>query len=324
MRTWLTERFGLTVPVVGAPMAGASGGALAQAVSAAGALGAVGIGSAATVEWVAEQARVAGAGGRPFAMGLMAWVLPQRPELLEAVVEARPDLVSVSYGDYRAAVETLRDNGIASATQVGTLEEALAAQDAGVDVVVARGAEGGGHGRGDVATMPLLQQVLDTVSAPVLAAGGISSGRGVAAALAAGAAGAWVGTAFLACTEAATPPAAVERLLEAEATSTVYGTVFDRALRTGWPEQYGGRSLRNAFFDTWVGREDEVTRADGVPEQLAEALAAGDYDVAVLYAGQSVGTLSSRRPAAEVVADLASAADHLARACALLEADAPA
>src|SRR5699024_6204281 len=117
---------------------------------------------------------------------------------LDAAIAARPALVSVSFGDYRPYVGPLQEAGIAVATQVGDVAEAVEAARAGVDLVVARGAEAGGHGRNRVATLPLLQAVLDAVDRPVLAAGGISTGRGLAAVLAAGAAGAWVGTAFLA------------------------------------------------------------------------------------------------------------------------------
>jgi nitronate monooxygenase len=127
---------------------------------------------------------------------------------MDAVVDLAPPLVSVSFGPYQRHVATLKRAGITVATQAGTVEEARAAERAGVDLIVARGGEGGGHGRDDIATLPLLQAVLDQVRVPVLAAGGISTARGLAAVLAAGAAGAWVGTAFLACPEGLSSPAA--------------------------------------------------------------------------------------------------------------------
>lgn len=295
-------------------MAGAAGGRLARAVSEAGALGCIGVGSAASADWVREQAEVARQSGRPFGIGLMAWVLGDRPELLDAAISAQPALVSVSYGDYGPAVELLREQGIVTATQVGTVDEAMEACRWEVDMIVARGAEGGGHGRGEVASLPLLQQVLDVADRPVLAAGGIATGRGLAAVLAAGAEGAWVGTAFLTCTEAQTTDSAADLLVAADSTSTVYGQVFDRAFRSGWPAQYGGRSLRNHFFDTWVGREAEVEVEPGVPDLLARAREEQDYDTAVVYAGQAVGMLSGRRTAQEVVTELARATEHLQRA----------
>jgi nitronate monooxygenase len=299
----------LRVPVVQAPMAGVSGGALAAAVSAAGGLGCIAAGSTTSVSWLEEQ--VALLGGQRCGIGLLAWALPERSDLVEAVLAARPALVSMSYGPYERYVERFRDAGVLVATQAGTVEEAVAAERAGVDVLVARGGEGGGHGRDDVATLPLLQGVLDAVSVPVLAAGGIATARGVAAVLAAGAVGAWVGTAFLPCPEAMTTPEARERLLAAPLTGTAYGRVFDVGQRQAWPPEYGGRALRNAFFDRWQGRLDELAADDDAPGQLRDALRERDYDTAVLYAGQAVGLLGTARSAAEVVAELGRGVDLL-------------
>lgn len=159
---------------------------------------------------------------------------------------------------------------------------------------------------------------LKSADVPVLAAGGIADGRTLAAALTAGADGAWVGTAFLTCPEAETTDGAAAQLLAADSTSTVYGQVFDRAARLGWPPEYGGRSLRNRFFDTWVGREAEVEGDPAVPEQLARAREAQDFDTAVIYAGQGVGMLATQRTAQEVVADLAVASEYLRRAATLI------
>ena len=301
---FLEERLGTSVPVVAAPMAGISGGALAAAACQAGALGCVGVGSATPVAWLEQQAAVAAAPGRPFGIGLLAWALDERPELVDAAIAARPALVSMSYGPYERHVPALKAAGVVVATQAGTVEEAVAAEQAGVDVVVARGGEGGGHGRDAVTTLPLLQQVLDAVRIPVLAAGGIATGRGVAAVLAAGAAGAWVGTAFLTCPEAETSPEARARLLAAGSTDTAYGRVFDVGLRLAWPPEYGGRALRNAFFDRWAGREDELARDDQAAQELRDAQRRRDLDTAVVYAGQAVGLVREERAAADVVAEL--------------------
>ena len=313
MRTWLTDGFGMTVPIVAAPMAGVSTGRLAAAVSAAGGLGMLGLGPTSTPQRVREQCAVAREAG-PFGVGLMAWALAQDDALVDVVAGEAPALVSVSYGPYARWVAPLQSAGIVVATQVGTLAEAVAAEQAGIDVLVARGGEGGGHGRDDVGTLPLLQAVLDAVQVPVLAAGGIGTARGLAAVLAAGAAGAWVGTAFLVCTEAATSASARERLLAAADTDTAYGRVFDVGQRLAWPPEYGGRALRNAFFDRWVGREVELAGDDLAAAGLRAAREHGDLDVACVYAGQGVGLLRAERAAADVVADLAGAAALLDRA----------
>lgn len=314
MSTWLTERFGLRVPVVGAPMAGVGTGTLAAAVTVAGALGMLGAGPTATPKWLAQECATARTAGGPYGVGLMAWALAQDARLVDAVVAEAPALVSVSYGPYDRWAAPLQAAGIVVATQVGNLAEARAAERAGVDVIVVRGGEGGGHGRNDVSTLALLQTVLDAVDLPVLAAGGIGTARGLAAVLAAGAAGAWVGTAFLACTEAATSAAARERLFAARDTDTAYGRVFDVGQRLAWPPQYGGRALRNAFFERWHGDEDALAADDGAAAELATARKAADFDVACIYAGQGVGLLDRERMAAEVVADFAGVGELLDRA----------
>jgi nitronate monooxygenase len=122
----------------------------------------------------------------------------------------------------------------------------------------------------------------------------------VAAVLAAGAAGAWVGTAFLGCREAANTPAARQQLFAAS--STGYGRVFDVAQGLAWPREFGGRAVRNAFFDHWAGREDELD--DEASATHAAGVLAGDWTVAHLYAGEGVAALTEERSAAEVVASL--------------------
>jgi nitronate monooxygenase len=209
--------------------------------------------------------------------------------------------VSVSFGAVGEPVRRLREAGLRTATQVGNLADLRDALAAGVDVVVARGAEAGGHGRNEIGTLPLLQLVLaEAGDVPVLAGGGIFDRRGVAAVLAAGAAGAWVGTAFLGCREAANTGTARQQLFDAS--STGYGRVFDVAQRLAWPREFGGRAVRNAFFDRWAGREDELD--DEAAATHAAGVLAGDWSVAHLYAGEGVAALTEERSAAEVVASL--------------------
>ncbi len=307
MDTWLTRVLGIEVPLVQAPMAGVSGGALAGAVSEAGAMGMIGVGPGRPAAYVEEQAAVAAASGRPYGIGLLAWAIEQDPAALEATLESDAALVSVSYGALEEPLQRLKAAGKLVTTQVGNLEEALRAETLGVDVVVARGREAGGHGRDDISTLPLLQLVLANVSVPVVAAGGIANTSGLAAVLAAGAEGAWVGTAFLCCRESAFPAASRERLIAADDTATAYGRVFDVAQRAAWPPEYGGRALRNRFFDEWVGREDELAADRHALDAYAAAQRRGDFDVAVIYAGQGASLLRSETTAAEVVADFATA-----------------
>src|SRR5699024_4872259 len=156
--------------------------------------------------------------------------------------------------------------------------------------VVARGAEAGGHGENAMATLPLLQQVLDSVSVPVLAAGGIATARGLAAVLAAGAGGAWGGTAFGGCVESTSSPAARAEMQASDGLGTVYGRLCDIAQRLDWPERFGGRALANEFTDRWTGRQDDlvaqVAAGPEITDAMAAARASGDVRTAPVYCGQ--------------------------------------
>ncbi|MEU4288487.1 nitronate monooxygenase [Kribbella sp. NPDC026596] len=295
-------------------MANVSGGKLTAAISAAGGLGMLGAGSAVTADWIRTEGAVVAASGKPWGIGLMAWSVQERPEHLEAVLELKPALVSLSFGDYASYVGPLQEAGIVVATQAGTVADAREAIDAGVDAIVARGAEAGGHGRDAVATLPLLQAILDLTDLPVLAGGGISGPRGLAAVLAAGAAGGWIGTAFLTCAEALTSEPVRQRVIEADETDTVYGTVFDAASRAGWPDEFGGRALRNAYFDTWQGREEELKADDAGHAEYVDGTRAADPARASIYAGQGVGALNGNPTAAEVLDGFATYRTYLTAA----------
>ncbi|MEO5834230.1 MAG: nitronate monooxygenase [Nakamurella sp.] len=325
MRTWLTEQFDLSLPVISAPMAGVSGGRLAASVSAGGALGMIGVSPAASTGWLRSQLELAAESGRPYGVGMLGWALELSDAHMHQVIQARPDLVSVSFGEVERWVAPLHDSGIALTAQAGNLLEAFALEDMGVDFLVVRGGEGGGHGRNEVATLPLLQAVLDEVDVPVLAAGGIATGRGLAAVLAAGAAGAWVGTAFTCCPEADTSIEAQEAIVRAQLGDTVYGSIFDIAQQVPWPAQYGGRALRNRFTEIWLHRESEL--AAGTPaavaasDQVRAAQQADDIRYAPVYVGQAAGLVESERPVADVLAEFASAAHHLHAVTAILATD---
>ncbi|KUI00141.1 2-nitropropane dioxygenase [Mycobacterium sp. IS-3022] len=306
-----SRRMGLEAPIVNAPMGGAAGGALAAAVSRAGGLGMIGMGSSATAAGLAAELPHVSGLSHPFGIGLVHWVMAAEPDLLEVALSAKPALLAVSFGDDWSWVRAAHDAGVPVAVQVADVTAARRAVDAGVDVVVARGAEGGGHGEPRVGTLPLLAEVLDEVPVPVLAAGGIASGRGLAAVLAAGAAGAWLGTVFTTCTEASTSPAARVPLLAARAADTVTTRVFDVAQEYPWPATLPERVLRNDFVDRFDGREDRLD-ADA-RAALAAAVAAEDYRVAPVNAGQGVGMVREPRSAAEVIESLCAEAELLLR-----------
>lgn len=300
----LTDALGIRHPIVCAPMAGAAGGRLAHAVSAAGGLGMIGARGTASAEWIAGQAALAGAGGAPFGIGLMAWV-PELKSQLRAVTalagEQRPALVSVSFGELGEPVARLREAGLRTACQVGNEADLDAAIAAGADLVVARGGEGGGHGRDEMGGADLLARALAATDRPVLAAGGIATAADVARVMAAGAAGVWCGTAFLTCREADNTPQARAAIVAADATR--YSRVHDVAQGIAWPREFGGRAVATPFVERWTGEEDAMTE-----EAKAEHAAGrdrGDTVYTPLYAGVGVGRLSAETDAAEVVRSLA-------------------
>lgn len=298
-------------------MAGWSGGGLAGAVSGVGGFGMIGVGSGASTDWIPVQADIARKSG-PFGIGLMCWALEDRPELLEAALETKPAAVSLSFGDPAPYVERVREAGGVSMSQVQDAEKAQQAVEAGVDILVAQGTDAGGH-TGNVGTMPLLQRVLEIgeeSGKPVLAAGGIGTGRGVAGALAMGAAGAWIGTRFCATRESLGSEEAKRRILDAGETETVHTRVFDLAQSIPWPEEFPGRAIRNSFTARWHGREKELRKElASVSAEFDEARKRGDYEEAYIYSGQAAGLVNDLPPAGDLVERLAAEAEDRLSAC---------
>ncbi len=308
LSTELTRTFGLKHPIVSAPMANWSGGALAGAVSAGGGLGMIGVGSATPEGWIAEQANLARPHG-PFGMGLLIWALERRPELLDAVLGAQPSAVSVHAGDPTPYVARIKEAEAKVFCQVNNGKSAERAAEAGADFLVAQGTDAGGH-TGSVGTMPLLQRVLEVGEAaglPVLAAGGLATGRAVAGVLAMGAAGAWVGTRFCATLESTGTEGAKRRILEADETQTVHTRVFDIVQGFPWPEEFPGRAISNAFSERWHGREEELAaHLSAVRPDFEEARRRGDYSEVNVYAGQAVGLVRDLPSAGELVGRLSA------------------
>ncbi|MFD6674035.1 NAD(P)H-dependent flavin oxidoreductase [Rhodococcus zopfii] len=302
--TWLTRELGITVPLVGAPMGGRAGGTLAGEVTRAGGLGLIGAARYNTPEWLEAEARTAREiGGGLLGFGLMTWSLADDDSLLGAVLALRPRVVSLSFGDPAPYVERVHEAGALAISQINTIDDLRVVEAAGVDAVVAQGHEAGGH-TGRVGTLPLLQEVLESTSLPVLAAGGIASGRGLAAVLAAGAEGAFVGTALLASPETVGPAYARDKLIAAGSADTVYTDVFDKARHQPWPARWGGRALANDFTASWHGR--------GADEQtIADAYVGDDPDIGVVYAGEAAGLVREQRPAGDVIRDIAAQAELL-------------
>ncbi len=306
---WSTS-FGLRVPIVNAPMGGVAGGRLATAVTAAGGLGMVGLGSVANTELLHTELRhVRGT----FGIGLVDWVMRNEAGLLDEALAAGPALLSVSFSTDWSWVGKAHDAGIPTVTQVYDSAGARRAVDEGVDILVARGSEGGGHGEVKLAMLPLLDTVLDAVSVPVLAGGGIASPRSLAAVLAAGASGAWVGTRLAACPEALTGDGSRRALIAAAATDTRVTRVFDVAQDRPWPAHFPSRVLANDFLERWSGKEDALATDRPAHDELAASIAADDRRVAPVTAGEAVGMINDDASVGDVIETMCSGAEKLLR-----------
>lgn len=315
LRTAFTELFGLRYPIALAPMGGSAGGALTSAVSAAGGLGLLGGGNG-DAGWLARELPIAAGGSPgPWGVGLQSWAVGK--ETVERALEYRPDAVMLSFGDPVPLAGTVRAAGVRLIIQVTTLTEARQAVDLGADVIVAQGTEAGGHGaRHGWSTLPFVPVVADLAApVPVLAAGGITDGRGVAAALALGAAGALVGTRFLATAEALIDQAAQKAIIDGSGEDTERSSVLDIVRGSRWPREYSGRTLRHPFVDEWRDREDELAASAQAKADYQRMVDSGELPPQPIWASQAIDLITGLQPAAELVADLAVQAEEaLARA----------
>jgi nitronate monooxygenase len=225
IRTALTQAFGLDVPIVLAPMGRVAGGRLAAAVSNASGLGLVG-GAYGDPEWLRQELSLVRAEtDRPWGVGLITWYAS--PEVVALALSYRPTVFLLSFGDVRPYVDAIKAAGCTLVCQVQEVDAACEAVAAGADFIVAQGNEAGGHSAVR-ATLPLVPAVVDAVApVPVLAAGGIADGRGLAAALMLGAQGAMLGTRFAAASEALTHERAKARMVADQAADTGQTRVFD-------------------------------------------------------------------------------------------------
>lgn len=307
LETRLTRLWGIEKPIVGAPMAGRADGHLAAAVSRAGGLGMFGAGAGSSAEWIKENADIAREAG-PFGIGLMIWALEDKPEQFEAVLEAKPTVVSLGFGDASPYVERAHEAGISVVAPINNTAQLKAALAAEVDVICVQGTDAGGH-TGYIGTMPLMQLAmgyldLHAPGIPVCVAGGIGTGRGVAAALAAGADAAWVGTALLASPESVGSDELRELAVTSGSGQTVLTDIYDRAEKQKWDTKtWPTRTVRNSFVDAYAALSE---RGEVTDEELIAARGEdGDYaDELKLHAGQGVGLLRAQVPAGDVVRNL--------------------
>lgn len=319
----LSTRFsalvGCTIPIQMAAIGSLTNSVLVSAVSEAGGLGMMAVYGLPSKEIAhslrAVRARTAKPFGANFVMNFM-----DPSTLCECVSAAASEsrVVEFFYSDPDPAlVALIHDAGALSSWQVGSRDEAVAAADAGCDFIIAQGVEAGGHVRGTIGLLPLLDQVLPAVRVPVLAAGGIGSGRSMAAAMAAGADGVRVGTRFIAATEAGAHPEYVARLIRAEAADTVLTGVFN----ANWPDA-PHRCLRSSVEAALACRDDVI--AEGVDEESGETFPVrrlysftprksmrGNIAAMPNWAGESVGGVKREQPASEIIQEMAEEAERL-------------
>lgn len=313
LKTRLTSLWGIDVPIIGAPMAGRAGGELAASVTRAGGLGMFGVGANTSAEWIRDNAAIAAEAG-PYGIGLMLWALDDHPEQWEAVCEARPRVVSLGFGNPGPYVDQAHDLGMSVVAPINDLNQLREAIEVGVDVICIQGTDAGGH-TGHIGTLPLMQLALDFMDTyapgiPTAVAGGIGSGRGVAAVLSAGADAAWVGTALLASPESLGSAELKSAAVRASSKNTVLTDIYDRAEQVAWDtETWPTRTVRNAFVDIYAPMS---VRGEVTDRELIEARAeGGDFaDELKLHAGQGVGLVRAERSAEDVVRTLNDEAWH--------------
>jgi nitronate monooxygenase len=320
LTTRFTKLVGCSVPIQQAGMAAAAPPELACAVSEAGGLGMIGAARPGinpdTLAGLLSRTR--DLTNRAFGVNFIPRFYPDmmREFIERAAKVAR--VVECFYTEPDAElVRVIHGQGALACWQVGSREEALKAAEAGCDIIVAQGIEAGGHVRGTIGLLGLLCEVLDAVpEVPVLAAGGIGTGRAVAAMLAAGADGVRIGTRFAASEEAGLHPIYTEALIAARAEDSVYGSTF----HVGWPDA-PHRTLRSASNAAQTHDGEIVAKVmalDGTERAVPrfsvivpDRSATGHVEAMALYAGQSVGAIKRVAPAREIMQELVEQAEEL-------------
>ena len=315
LRTRICELFGIEHPIVLGGMGSATGARLVAAVSNAGGLGTLGC-AGRTPGWIEDTAReIRRETDRPFGLNLLLFEADERA--IAAVLEAKPSVFSTAWPwadqDLRGLFSRARDAGALVVHMVSSVAEARRAAEAGADAIVAQGSEGGGH-VGLMGTMPLVPQVVRAVAPiPVLAAGGIATGEGLAAALVLGAEGVLVGTRFLATPEAPVADGFKQAVLASDGHDTVLTEIPDVARGRVWPGAYS-RVVRNRLIRRWAGREGELRARRGeVGPAMRRAFESGDVEEAPLFIGQDAGLIDAIEPAGEVVLRLVRDAEAALR-----------
>ena len=325
MNTRFTQQFGLTTPIALAPMALAAGGALAAACAQAGALGLLG-GGYGELQWLQREHALAlslwPTEAPRLGCGFITWKLDEDASALDWLLDQphTPAALMLSFGDPRPYAARLSQRRIPLICQIQQLAQLPACLEAGAAVIVAQGAEAGGHGMNALngrSTMSLVPELADALAAQspdtlLLAAGGIADGRGLAAALMLGADGVLMGSRLWASAESLASQAAVHTALQAHGDDTARSAVFDVLRRKHWPAPYDFRALRNPLHRAWEDRVEALRASpDAARADYDAGVAAGDFSRAHVTVGEAVGLIHDAPAAAELIARITLQAQAL-------------
>ena len=315
IHTRACDLFGIDHPVLLGPMGSATSADLAVAVSAAGGLGMIGC-VGRSPEWIAATSgEIRARTGRPFGLNLL--LFDANEAAVEAVFAAKPPVFSTAWAwpdqDLARLFSRAHDLDAKVVHMVSGVPEARRAVEAGADAFIAQGTEGGGH-VGSMGTMALVPQVVRAVApVPVIAAGGIATGEGLAAALVLGAEGVLVGTRFLATPESPVAEGFKKAILSSDGHDTLLTEIPDIARGRVWPGAWS-RVVRNRLIEEWAGREGELrARRSEVGAKMVAAFQAGDTSYAPLFIGQDAGLIDSIEPAAEILRRIVADAEAALR-----------
>ncbi|HWP24617.1 MAG TPA: nitronate monooxygenase [Candidatus Binatia bacterium] len=313
IHTRICDLLGIRYPVVLGGMGGATSAPLVAAVSNVGALGTLGTSSFNAAQLEAEIAAIRERTDKPFGVNHLLFLIQE--DSFSVTLKARPGIVAFAWArqdqDLKSYFDRARDGGAKVVYMAGEVRQAVRAADAGADVIVAQGTEAGGH-VGWMAAMALVPMVVDAVKPlPVLAAGGIADGRGLAAALALGAEGVLIGTRFLATHEAPIHPNLKQAIVDSDGHDTVLTEIPDIATGRVWPGAMS-RAQRNRFIERWSGREWALRQcASEAGKAAMQARRDGDIHEAPLFFGQDAGLIRSIESAGEIVRRIVTEAEAI-------------
>jgi nitronate monooxygenase len=310
VETALTRLLDIQYPILTAPMSGVVGGALASAVSQAGGIGIVAPGPDEAV----VRRELAAVGNARVGVGFIAWRLERNPAALDVALESRPVAVMLSFGDSTHYFPRIRSAGCKIIFQAQTVAMAKEAADAGADIIIAQGRDAGGHGGAARGTFGLIPAVVDAVAPiPVVAAGGIADGRGLAAALMLGAAGVSMGTRFVATREALYSAPRKAELVAGLGDRTEQSRLFDTLNDPDWPRHFPARYLRNKTSERWEGKAEALEAIAEEERARYAALPAEDFTERLVLAGEGVDLIADIPSAREVVERIVTQAAQVMR-----------